>query len=102
MFRSTRCLISALHRVKDRGCLHTCSQHLSDVIEYECKLGEIIIKINAIFNYINMSSVIFNSDCLYIAAPITDEYKKGPKEGRALYLDAQATTPLVSSKHDVI
>lgn len=62
MFRSTRCLISALHRVKDRGCLHTCSQHLSDVIEYE--------------------------------SPITDEYKKGPKEGRALYLDAQATTPL--------
>ncbi|EFN65274.1 Cysteine desulfurase, mitochondrial [Camponotus floridanus] len=27
-------------------------------------------------------------------APITDEYKKGPMEGRSLYLDAQATTPL--------
>ena len=25
---------------------------------------------------------------------ITDEYKRGPEEGRALYLDAQATTPL--------
>lgn len=62
MFRSTKYLISALHRVKDRGCLHTCSQNLSDVTEYE--------------------------------SPITDEYKKGPKEGRALYLDAQATTPL--------
>ncbi|CAL1685897.1 unnamed protein product [Lasius platythorax] len=61
MFRSTRCLISALHRVKDRY-LHTCDQHLSDVAEYE--------------------------------SPITDEYKKGPTEGRSLYLDAQATTPL--------
>ncbi|XP_011260947.1 cysteine desulfurase, mitochondrial [Camponotus floridanus] len=61
MFRSTRCLISALHRVK--SChLHTCSQHLSDIAEYE--------------------------------SPITDEYKKGPMEGRSLYLDAQATTPL--------
>ncbi|KAG5345757.1 NFS1 protein, partial [Acromyrmex heyeri] len=27
-------------------------------------------------------------------SPITDDYKKGPSEGRALYLDAQATTPL--------
>ncbi|XP_020279930.1 cysteine desulfurase, mitochondrial [Pseudomyrmex gracilis] len=27
-------------------------------------------------------------------SPITDEYKKGPMEGRALYLDAQATTPM--------
>ncbi|XP_070150728.1 cysteine desulfurase [Polyergus mexicanus] len=62
MFRSTRYLLSALHRVKDRHCLHTCSQHLSDIAEYE--------------------------------SPITDEYKKGPTEGRALYLDAQATTPL--------
>jgi len=33
---------------------------------------------------------------LFNVAPITDEYKKGPMEGRALYLDAQATTPLVS------
>ncbi|CAL1683169.1 unnamed protein product [Lasius platythorax] len=63
MFRSTRCLISALHRVKDRY-LHTCDQHLSDVAEYE--------------------------------SPITDECKKGPTEGRCLYLDAQVTTPLDS------
>ncbi|XP_072748791.1 cysteine desulfurase [Anoplolepis gracilipes] len=62
MFRSTRCFLSALNRVKNRRCLHTCGQHLSDVVEYE--------------------------------SPITDEYKKGPTEGRALYLDAQATTPL--------
>lgn len=61
MFRSTRYLISALHRAKSCN-LHTCSQHLSDVAEYE--------------------------------SPITDEYKKGPMEGRSLYLDAQATTPL--------
>lgn len=27
-------------------------------------------------------------------SPITDEYKRGPMEGRALYLDAQATTPM--------
>ncbi|XP_015177807.1 PREDICTED: probable cysteine desulfurase, mitochondrial isoform X1 [Polistes dominula] len=27
-------------------------------------------------------------------SPITDEYKKGPIEGRPLYLDAQATTPM--------
>lgn len=27
-------------------------------------------------------------------SPITDEYKRGPMEGRSLYLDAQATTPL--------
>ncbi|XP_066581826.1 cysteine desulfurase isoform X1 [Prorops nasuta] len=27
-------------------------------------------------------------------SPITDEYKQGPMEGRALYLDAQATTPM--------
>ncbi|XP_014611299.1 PREDICTED: probable cysteine desulfurase, mitochondrial [Polistes canadensis] len=27
-------------------------------------------------------------------SPITDEYKKGPMEGRPLYLDAQATTPM--------
>ncbi|XP_046745853.1 cysteine desulfurase, mitochondrial [Diprion similis] len=27
-------------------------------------------------------------------SPISDEYKKGPVEGRPLYLDAQATTPL--------
>lgn len=27
-------------------------------------------------------------------SPISDEYKKGPTDGRSLYLDAQATTPL--------
>ncbi|KAL2750621.1 hypothetical protein V1477_001191 [Vespula maculifrons] len=27
-------------------------------------------------------------------SPITDEYKRGPLEGRSLYLDAQATTPM--------
>ncbi|KAK2582212.1 hypothetical protein KPH14_004564 [Odynerus spinipes] len=27
-------------------------------------------------------------------SPITDEYKRGPMEGRSLYLDAQATTPM--------
>ncbi|EFN75649.1 Probable cysteine desulfurase, mitochondrial [Harpegnathos saltator] len=27
-------------------------------------------------------------------SPITENYKKGPTEGRSLYLDAQATTPL--------
>ncbi|KAL6429732.1 hypothetical protein ACFW04_007558 [Cataglyphis niger] len=62
MFRSTRYLLSTLHRVKDRRCLYICGQHMSDIAEYE--------------------------------SPITDEYKKGPMEGRALYLDAQATTPL--------
>ncbi|XP_050458787.1 cysteine desulfurase, mitochondrial [Cataglyphis hispanica] len=62
MFRSTRYLLSTLHRVKDRRCLHISGQHMSDIAEYE--------------------------------SPITDEYKKGPMEGRALYLDAQATTPL--------
>ncbi|KYM78082.1 Cysteine desulfurase, mitochondrial [Atta colombica] len=61
MFRSTRNLIIALQRAKDCR-LHTCSQRLSEVAEYE--------------------------------SPITDDYKKGPMEGRALYLDAQATTPL--------
>ncbi|KYM95024.1 PREDICTED: cysteine desulfurase, mitochondrial [Cyphomyrmex costatus] len=61
MFRSTRSLIVALQRVKDRR-LHTCGQQLSEVAEYE--------------------------------SPIMDDYKKGPTEGRALYLDAQATTPL--------
>lgn len=32
---------------------------------------------------------------MLFSAPITEEYKKGPLEGRALYLDAQATTPMV-------
>ncbi|XP_012262705.1 cysteine desulfurase, mitochondrial [Athalia rosae] len=27
-------------------------------------------------------------------SPISDEYKKGPTEGRSLYMDAQATTPM--------
>jgi len=36
MFRSTRGLIFALHRAKDRG-LHTCGQRLSEVTEYECE-----------------------------------------------------------------
>nr|XP_012227931.1 PREDICTED: cysteine desulfurase, mitochondrial [Linepithema humile] len=62
MFRSMRCSIFTLHRVKNRRCLHTCGQQLSEVTEYE--------------------------------SPITEEYKKGPMEGRSLYLDAQATTPL--------
>lgn len=44
---------------------------------------------------------------MHLAAPISDEYKKGPTEGRSLYLDAQATTPLVSyaryiTPHDAI
>ncbi|XP_014473261.1 PREDICTED: cysteine desulfurase, mitochondrial [Dinoponera quadriceps] len=61
MFRSTRCLIFALHRAK--RSLHTCGQRSSEITEYE--------------------------------SPITDEYKKGVgMEGRSLYLDAQATTPL--------
>lgn len=34
------------------------------------------------------------SDITEYESPITDEYKKGPMEGRSLYLDAQATTPL--------
>jgi len=46
--------------------------------------------------------VIFNNNRFLNVAPITDDYKKGPMEGRALYLDAQATTPLVSLRHDVI
>lgn len=46
--------------------------------------------------------MIFLISILFNAAPITDEYKKGPMEGRALYLDAQATTPMVSSRCDVI
>lgn len=46
--------------------------------------------------------MIFNYNCLFNVAPITDEYKKGPMEGRALYLDAQATTPMVSLRCDVI
>jgi hypothetical protein len=37
-----------------------------------------------------------------VVAPITEEYKQGPMEGRSLYLDAQATTPLVSFKYAVI
>ncbi|KAG7188853.1 hypothetical protein KM043_008459 [Ampulex compressa] len=61
MFRPARLLILTLHRAKERS-LHTCSQHLSEITEYE--------------------------------SPITDEYKRGPMEGRSLYLDAQATTPL--------
>lgn len=46
--------------------------------------------------------LLFNNTCSFDTAPITDEYKKGPMEGRALYLDAQATTPLVSLRCDVI
>lgn len=38
--------------------------------------------------------IINCSKFLSITAPITDEYKKGPNEGRSLYLDAQATTPM--------
>lgn len=34
------------------------------------------------------------SDISEYESPITDEYKKGPNEGRSLYLDAQATTPM--------
>ncbi|KAF7991714.1 hypothetical protein HCN44_010515 [Aphidius gifuensis] len=34
------------------------------------------------------------SDVSEYESPITDEYKKGPNEGRSLYLDAQATTPM--------
>ncbi|KAH0952243.1 hypothetical protein HN011_003547 [Eciton burchellii] len=62
MFRSVRCLLSGLHRIKDHCSLQTTSQQLSETSEYE--------------------------------SPITEEYKQGPMEGRSLYLDAQATTPL--------
>ncbi|XP_057330829.1 cysteine desulfurase, mitochondrial [Microplitis mediator] len=34
------------------------------------------------------------SDITEYESPITDEYKRGPSEGRSLYLDAQATTPM--------
>ncbi|XP_043284507.1 cysteine desulfurase, mitochondrial [Venturia canescens] len=34
------------------------------------------------------------SEALEYESPITDEYKRGPSEGRSLYLDAQATTPM--------
>uniref|UniRef100_A0A0C9QMX2 cysteine desulfurase n=1 Tax=Fopius arisanus TaxID=64838 RepID=A0A0C9QMX2_9HYME len=34
------------------------------------------------------------SDITEYESPITDEYKRGPSEGRSLYMDAQATTPM--------
>jgi len=34
------------------------------------------------------------SEIVEYESPITDEYKRGPSEGRSLYLDAQATTPM--------
>ncbi|XP_015119254.1 cysteine desulfurase, mitochondrial [Diachasma alloeum] len=34
------------------------------------------------------------SDITEYESPITDEYKRGPSEGRSLYMDAQATTPV--------
>ncbi|OAD61102.1 putative cysteine desulfurase, mitochondrial [Eufriesea mexicana] len=62
MFRPTRSLLYLLNRVQKCRAVHTNSQNLSEITEYE--------------------------------SVISDEYKRGPAEGRALYLDAQATTPL--------
>lgn len=91
MFRPTRSLIITLRQVKDRRSLHRFSQQFSEVAEYECTFCLWLYFIVSCRSPINISLLRFYN----YAAPITDEYKRGPLEGRSLYLDAQATTPMV-------
>lgn len=69
--------------------MHVNNQNLSEITEYECKE-------NWILCYFNISLILVCEYYDWIVAVISDEYKRGPSEGRALYLDAQATTPLVN------
>lgn len=93
MFRPARSLLSALNRAKECRTLHASAQNLAEATEYECEcctLESHVPTANDIS--LNLCMQIY---CLFVAV-ITDEYKRGPTGGRALYLDAQATTPLVS------